>query len=92
VSGDHFGESDTRFSYILLNALSLLGRLTDLDRLHDGHGRQLVLDNILGCMNFDGAFGTEPGAESHGGQGKRVASTLISAEGQYGSAPPHWRY
>ncbi|KAK1925313.1 terpenoid cyclases/protein prenyltransferase alpha-alpha toroid [Papiliotrema laurentii] len=68
VSGDHFGESDSRFSYILVNALSLLGRLDDLDSLYDGKGRQLVLDNILGCMNFDGAFGTEPGAESHGGQ------------------------
>lgn len=69
VSGDQFGESDTRFSYILIQSLSLLDRLKDLKEMHDGNGRELVMNNILGCMNFDGAFGTEPGAESHGGQG-----------------------
>ena len=69
VSGDQFGESDTRFAYILIQSLSLLGRLSNLDALFDGNGRNAVVENILGCMNFDGAFGTEPGAESHGGQG-----------------------
>lgn len=69
VSGDRWGESDTRFSYILLNALTLLGRLGDLERLHVGRGKELVVDNIANSMNFDGGFGTEPGAESHGGQG-----------------------
>ncbi|ORY27870.1 terpenoid cyclases/protein prenyltransferase alpha-alpha toroid [Naematelia encephala] len=68
VSGDEFGESDTRFSYIMASALSLLGRLDDLDALYDGKGRDLVVQNIVDSMNFDGAFGTEPGAESHGGQ------------------------
>ena len=70
VSGDQFGESDTRFAYILIQSLSLLGRLSNLDALFDGNGRNAVVENILGCMNFDGAFGTEPGAESHGGQGE----------------------
>lgn len=32
--------------------------------------REAILENIRGSMNFDGGFGTEPGAESHGGQGK----------------------
>lgn len=70
VAGDQFGESDSRFTYILVQCLSLIGKLDALDELHGGQGRQLVVDNLLGCMNFDSAFGTEPGAESHGGQGE----------------------
>jgi len=70
VSGDHFGESDTRFSYILLQALALLGRLKALDDLFEGRGRDLVVDNIRRSMNFDGAFGSGPGGESHGAQGQ----------------------
>ena len=69
VAGDSFGETDTRFSYILVQALTLLGKLYELDKLHEGRGRELVVDNIRRSMNFDGGFGTEPGAESHGGQG-----------------------
>jgi geranylgeranyl transferase type-2 subunit beta len=69
VAGDSFGETDTRFSYILIQALTLLGRLDELDKLHGGRGRELVVENIRKSMNFDGGFGTEPGAESHGGQG-----------------------
>ena len=69
MSGDAFGESDTRFSYILLQALALLDRLPDLDALHQGTGRVLVVERIKGSMNFDGGFGLEPGAESHGAQG-----------------------
>ena len=65
VSGDSFGESDTRFSHILLLALSLLGRLDSLDELHGGAGRERVCENVRRSMNFDGAFGAEPGAESH---------------------------
>ncbi|BEJ13839.1 hypothetical protein CspHIS471_0310130 [Cutaneotrichosporon sp. HIS471] len=68
VAGDEFGERDTRFSYILVSALSLLGRLDALEAAREGKGRKLVLDNIVGSMNFDGAFGAEPGAESHGAQ------------------------
>jgi geranylgeranyl transferase type-2 subunit beta len=70
VAGDEFGERDTRFSYILVSALSLLGRLDALEAAHGGTGRELVLDNIVRSMNFDGAFGAEPGAESHGAQGE----------------------
>lgn len=78
IAGDSFGETDTRFSYILIQALTLLGRLSELDSLmlvQPGQGeprsaRDTVLENIQRSMNFDGGFGTEPGAESHGGQGE----------------------
>ena len=72
MAGDSFGETDTRFSYILVQALTLLGKLDELEKLHDGRGKELVVDNIRRSMNFDGGFGTEPGAESHGGQGEPV--------------------
>lgn len=64
MSGDSFGETDSRFTYILVNALSLLGRLDDLGT----ERREKVVENLKGCMNFDSGFGTTPGAESHGGQ------------------------
>lgn len=32
-SGDYAGEIDTRFSYCAISALSLLGRLDDIDRI-----------------------------------------------------------
>jgi geranylgeranyl transferase type-2 subunit beta len=73
VAGDVFNERDTRFSYILVSALSLLGRLDALETIHDGKGRELVVGNIVGSMNFDGAFGSEPGAESHGAQGNKTS-------------------
>lgn len=64
VSGDKWGESDTRFSYILLSCLSLLGRLSSLtDEQIEG-----ITENIRKCMNFDGGFGLSPGTESHSGQ------------------------
>ena len=68
VSGDAFGESDTRFTYILLSSLSLLGRLDELD---EGKKEKMV-DWIRRSGNFDGGYGTEPGAESHAGQGESV--------------------
>lgn len=60
-AGDEWGEIDTRFSYIALSCLSLLGRLdaVDVDK---------AVDFILRCQNFDGAFGVVPGTESHSGQ------------------------
>ncbi|KAK8858430.1 hypothetical protein IAR55_002657 [Kwoniella newhampshirensis] len=64
VSGDQWGESDTRFSYILLQSLALLGKLDTLSP----ETRENITQNIKGCMNFDGGFGTTPGAESHSGQ------------------------
>ncbi|RXK38542.1 geranylgeranyl transferase type-2 subunit beta [Tremella mesenterica] len=68
VSGDSFGETDTRFSYILLQSLTLLGKMDNLRSLHDGRGLRLVVEHIQKCMNFDGGFGTTIGGESHGGQ------------------------
>jgi prenyltransferase beta subunit len=70
VSGDTFGETDSRFTYILLNSLSLLNRLDDLVKpdLYGGKGREMLIENLMGCMNFDGGFGSTPGGESHGGQ------------------------
>lgn len=81
VAGDEFGERDARFSYILISALSLLGRLDALEAAHDGRGRELVVANIVGSMNFDGAFGAEPGAESHGAQGESWQAWVVIAEG-----------
>ena len=61
-AGDSFGEVDTRFSYCAISALSLLGRLSEID-----------VDNavsyIRNCRNFDGGFGSCVGAESHAAQG-----------------------
>ena len=28
----------------------------------------MLIENLRGCMNFDGGFGSTPGGESHGGQ------------------------
>ncbi|KAL1408392.1 Rab geranylgeranyltransferase [Vanrija albida] len=79
MAGDAFGERDTRFSYLLISALSLLGRLDDLNALYDGTGRQRVIDHLVGSMNFDGAFGSAPGAESHGAQGEpELARTALT--------------
>ncbi|WVR06204.1 hypothetical protein IAU60_003234 [Kwoniella sp. DSM 27419] len=64
VSGDKWGEIDTRFTYICLSSLSLMGRLSHLP---DGRCERIV-DYIKGCRNFDGGFGRVPGAESHSGQ------------------------
>mmetsp|Transcript_10215 Transcript_10215/g.15396 ORF Transcript_10215/g.15396 Transcript_10215/m.15396 type:complete len:323 (+) Transcript_10215:412-1380(+) len=60
-AGDEWGEVDTRFSYIAVNALSLLKRLDAIDV-------DAAATFILRCQNFDGAFGVVPGAESHAGQ------------------------
>jgi geranylgeranyl transferase type-2 subunit beta len=59
--GDHWGEVDTRFSYCALSCLSLLGRL-------DAVNVELAVQFIDTCQNFDGGFGSIPGAESHAGQ------------------------
>lgn len=62
--GDEWGEIDTRFSYCALSALSILGEL---------HGKDTIdidkaAEYIASCQNFDGGFGSQPGAESHAGQ------------------------
>lgn len=88
VAGDEFGERDTRFAYILVSALSLLGRLGNLEALYDGKGRELVIDNFVRSMNYDGAFGAEPGAESHGAQGMFIILVIPIALPHLLSSPP----
>jgi prenyltransferase beta subunit len=61
-AGDSFGEVDTRFSYCAVSALSLLGRLSELDV-------EKTVSYIKKCRNFDGGFGSTIGAESHAAQG-----------------------
>lgn len=71
-AGDHYGETDTRFSYCAINALSLLNikyltpgtAVVNVDK---------VINHISRCRNFDGGFGSGIGAESHAGQGKQNA-------------------
>lgn len=60
-AGDEWGETDTRFLYGALNALSLL----DLTSLID---LPKAISHIQACANFDGGYGVSPGAESHAGQ------------------------
>jgi geranylgeranyl transferase type-2 subunit beta len=71
VMGDKWGEVDTRFSYCLLNCLSLLGKLNRIDVNH-------VAGFVLKCQNFDGGFGAIPGAESHAGQSKSLSQLLFN--------------
>ncbi len=61
VMGDSFGEIDTRFVYIAIQSLSLLGTL---DRLNVDK----AVEFLSKCQNFDGGFGLMPGAESHAAQ------------------------
>ncbi|KAI8935983.1 hypothetical protein NX059_007486 [Plenodomus lindquistii] len=60
-AGDEWGEHDTRFLYGAFNALSLMGLLhmIDVDK---------AVHHVHSCANFDGGYGTSPGAESHSGQ------------------------
>lgn len=60
-AGDEWGEQDTRFLYGALNALSLmkLMHLVDVEK---------AVQHVHSCANFDGGYGTSPGAESHSGQ------------------------
>jgi geranylgeranyl transferase type-2 subunit beta len=62
-TGDEWGEIDTRFSYCALSCLSLLKRL-------DAVNVSKAVEFIMLCKNFDGGFGSSPGAESHAGQSK----------------------
>ncbi|KAL9057618.1 MAG: hypothetical protein Q9162_002233 [Coniocarpon cinnabarinum] len=59
--GDEWGETDTRFLYCAVNALSLMNLL----HLVDVNKCAAYID---ACRNFDGGYGTTPGAESHSGQ------------------------
>ncbi|KOX67356.1 Geranylgeranyl transferase type-2 subunit beta, partial [Melipona quadrifasciata] len=59
-TGDIWGEVDMRFSFCAVATLSLLNRLDviDVDK---------AVEFVMKCMNFDGGFGSKPGAESHAG-------------------------
>lgn len=59
--GDEWGETDTRFLYGALNALSLLGLMDLVDV-------PKAVAYVQSCENFDGGYGICPGAESHAGQ------------------------
>ncbi|KAI5199649.1 hypothetical protein E4T38_06901 [Aureobasidium subglaciale] len=71
-AGDEWGETDTRFLYGAFNALSLLGlmHLVDVEK---------AIDHVQSCANFDGGYGTGPGAESHSGQVFTCVGTLAIA-------------
>lgn len=60
-AGDEWGETDTRFLYGALNALSLL-KMTNLVDMPK------AVTYVQSCANFDGGYGVRPGAESHAGQ------------------------
>lgn len=60
-AGDEWGETDTRFLFGALNALSLLRLLTYIDVTK-------AVSYVHACANFDGGYGVSPGAESHAGQ------------------------
>ena len=68
-AGDQFGETDTRFTYCAISALSLLDRkfITPDTAPIDLDG---AIAYIRRCRNFDGGFGRGEGAESHAGQGR----------------------
>ncbi|KAL8840458.1 MAG: hypothetical protein Q9170_001334 [Blastenia crenularia] len=60
-AGDEWGESDTRFLFGALNALSLLQLLPLIDM-------SKAISYVQACANCDGGYGVSPGAESHAGQ------------------------
>jgi geranylgeranyl transferase type-2 subunit beta len=72
-AGDEWGEEDTRFLYGAFNALSLLGLLSliDVDK---------AVKHVVSCANFDGGYGTGPGAESHSGQIFTCVAALAIAD------------
>lgn len=68
-AGDEWGETDTRFLYGAFNALSLLGYMP-FQRQSEPPliNVPAAIAHIRASQNFDGGFGTTPGAESHAGQ------------------------
>ncbi|KAJ1733455.1 Rab geranylgeranyltransferase [Coemansia biformis] len=61
VSGDEWGEEDTRFAFISVATLSFFGAQARLDIPG-------VVDYVMQSMNYDGGFGSGPGGESHAAQ------------------------
>ncbi|KAL9005981.1 MAG: hypothetical protein Q9188_001271 [Gyalolechia gomerana] len=60
-AGDEWGETDTRFLFGALNALSLLQLVPMIDI-------SKTVSYVQACANFDGGYGVSPGTESHAGQ------------------------
>ena len=60
-NGDEWGETDTRFLFGAFIALSLLGMLSAVDV-------EKAITVVQASQNFDGGYGSRPGAESHAGQ------------------------
>jgi len=89
VTGDEFGEVDTRFAYCLVATLSLLKKLktfpesvlSTMDVAYKKTGHYLMSN----CLNFDGGFGAIPGSESHGGNIFCVVSSLAIIEAELGA-------
>ncbi|KAJ2065500.1 Rab geranylgeranyltransferase [Coemansia sp. S146] len=61
MSGDSWGEKDTRFAYISLAILSFFDAIGSIDI--GG-----VVSYVQRSMNYDGGFGSGPGGESHAAQ------------------------
>ncbi|KAI9206317.1 terpenoid cyclases/protein prenyltransferase alpha-alpha toroid [Polychytrium aggregatum] len=59
--GDIYGEVDTRFVYVAISCMSILSSLDQIDV-------DKAVEYINRCKNFDGGYGSVPGAESHSGQ------------------------
>ena len=74
-AGDQFGETDTRFTYCAINALSLLDR-----KFITPGTAPFNIESAVGyirrCRNFDGGFGSGIGGESHAGQGTTFLPAL----------------
>lgn len=71
--GDEWGETDTRFLYGALLALSLLGETKLIDVAK-------AVSYIQQCVNLDGSYGVRPGAESHAGQVFTCVAALAIAD------------
>ncbi|KAJ1956080.1 Rab geranylgeranyltransferase [Linderina pennispora] len=61
VSGDRWGEKDTRFAFI---SLAILSFFHAVDRIKVGP----IVEYVGRSMNYDGGFGSGPGGESHAAQ------------------------
>lgn len=59
-SNYEYGESDLRFMYCSLAICNILNDLSHIDVNN-------AIKFISNCLNYDGAFGQNPGTESHGG-------------------------
>ena len=91
-AGDAFGETDTRFLYCAVSALSLLGALDRFDRAR-------TVAYLAACRNFDGGFGRIAGAESHAAQGACLVLSIPlppppgdTLRTQYGCVRLHLRF